>query len=251
MPQPAEDPGRLTTRSVVLSILLGVHPAQAPVRGLLKVAVALGFRESAVRVALTRMVAAGDLERVDGGVYRLSPRLIERQQRQNRAVDPALRAWNGDWSMVITTAPAEDAAARAAFRDSLLRRRYGELREGVWLRPDNLTRALPDLSARAMCFSGRPAGDPQELADRIFDTAGWAARGKALLSGYRARQPLSDRLAIAALMVRHTLDDPLLPDELLPADWPGRELRDTYLGYRTEFAEFAGQLLDMPITPAH
>ena len=33
-------------------------------------------------------------------------------------------------------------------------------------------------------------------------------------------------------MVRHLLTDPVLPAELLPADWPGDELRTAY----TDFA---------------
>jgi hypothetical protein len=31
--------------------------------------------------------------------------------------------------------------------------------------------------------------------------------------------------------VRHLLDDPLQPDDLLPSDWPGSELRQAHLAY--------------------
>ncbi len=40
------------------------------------------------------------------------------------------------------------------------------------------------------------------------------------------------RFVIAAGMVRHLLTDPVLPDDLLPRNWPGDALRDAY----TEFA---------------
>ena len=38
-------------------------------------------------------------------------------------------------------------------------------------------------------------------------------------------------------MVRHVLTDPMLPDELLPADWPGARLRAAYHDFATELAE--------------
>ena len=33
---------------------------------------------------------------------------------------------------------------------------------------------------------------------------------------------------VSAAALRHLLDDPLLPPELLPADWPGPRLRAHY-----------------------
>jgi phenylacetic acid degradation operon negative regulatory protein len=38
----------------------------------------------------------------------------------------------------------------------------------------------------------------------------------------------------AAAMVRHLLTDPVLPDELLPDDWPGAALRDAYNTFAAE-----------------
>ena len=35
-------------------------------------------------------------------------------------------------------------------------------------------------------------------------------------------------------MVRHLLTDPVLPAELLPADWPGDQLRDAYADFAAE-----------------
>ena len=52
---------RLTARSVVLSVLLGAHPAWASAAELITLTSDFGIRESTLRVALTRMVGAGDL----------------------------------------------------------------------------------------------------------------------------------------------------------------------------------------------
>ncbi|GAC81751.1 hypothetical protein GM1_043_00240 [Gordonia malaquae NBRC 108250] len=195
-----------------------------------------------MRVALTRMVAAGDLDR-DRGVYRLSPRLIARQQRQDEAISPALRPWDGRWSMRIVTVPA-DAATRAATRAELTELRYAELREGVWLRPDNLDVTGSDaLLTRTTSFSSVPGGDENELISRLFDPAGWCAEGFALLDAAGRADGMAERFEVAAATVRHILHDPLLPVELLPADWPGRRLRDSYATFKAEFSRFAVDVL--------
>jgi len=40
------------------------------------------------------------------------------------------------------------------------------------------------------------------------------------------------RFTACATSVRHLLEDPALPDELLPADWPGAALRKAHLDYK-------------------
>jgi phenylacetic acid degradation operon negative regulatory protein len=39
---------------------------------------------------------------------------------------------------------------------------------------------------------------------------------------------LAPGFELSASVLRHLQADPLLPDELLPADWPGTRLRATY-----------------------
>ena len=65
----------MTARSVVLSVLLGAHPAWATASELIRLTADFDIREPTVRVALTRMVSAGDLVRSEDG-YRLSDRLL-------------------------------------------------------------------------------------------------------------------------------------------------------------------------------
>ncbi|EHN77844.1 hypothetical protein SMCF_2624, partial [Streptomyces coelicoflavus ZG0656] len=48
-----------------------------------------------------------------------------------------------------------------------------------------------------------------------------------------ARRP-AGRLTAFAAVVRHLLEDPVLPAELLPPDWPGAALRDAYARYQRE-----------------
>ena len=135
----------LTGRSVVLSVLLGAHPAWATAAELLRLTADFGIREPTLRVTLTRMVGAGDLVRSDDG-YRLSDRLLARQLRQDRALHPVTRDWDGAWITAVVTAVGTDARSRATLRTALQDNRFGELREGVWLRPDNLDGDVPELA---------------------------------------------------------------------------------------------------------
>ncbi|MEV0239707.1 PaaX family transcriptional regulator C-terminal domain-containing protein [Streptomyces sp. NPDC050674] len=230
----------LSARSVVLSLLLGTHPPELPVRELVRLLEGFDVGGSTLRAALSRMVAAGDLRRTDGG-YRLSDRLLERQRRQDDAVRPRTRAWDGDWEMVVITATGRGPAERADLRARLSGLRLAELREGVWLRPANLTRALPgDLDQVVQRYTARPDRPSRELAETLWPLGDWSGTARALLAHIAGTSRPADRLAAFAAVVRHLLADPVLPPGLLPADWPGADLRAAYADYRRELIGAVG-----------
>ena len=225
---------RMTARSVVLSVLLGAHPAWATAAELLRLTDGFGIREPTLRVALTRMVAGGDLVRSEDG-YRLSDRLLVRQRRQDDALDPRTRYWDGTWTTVVVTAIGADARSRAALRTTLSERRFAELREGVWMRPDNLDADLPDLTGRARILHSRDDA-PAHLAATLWDLKGWSAAGQRLLRDTSRARDVPARFTVAAAIVRHLLTDPVLPPELLPSQWPGQELREAYADFAEELS---------------
>ena len=223
----------MTARSVVLSVLLGAHPACASAGELIRLTADFGIKEATLRVALTRMVSAGDLIRSADG-YRLSNRLLARQRRQDDAIDPRVRGWRGDWVVLIVTSVGSDARTRAALRTAMHNNRFGELREGVWMRPDNLELDMdPQLDARVRVLCARD-DTPAELAAQLWDLPAWAQSGHRLLDEMVAASDTAARFVVAAAMVRHLLTDPVLPDELLPADWPGTRLRAAYHDFAAE-----------------
>ncbi|RKT54826.1 PaaX family transcriptional regulator C-terminal domain-containing protein [Saccharothrix australiensis] len=227
----------LTARSVVLSVLLGTHPPELPARDLVRVATLFDISDTALRVALTRMVAAGDLTRVDA-TYRLSERLVARQRRQDDAVEPSTTDWDGTWEVLAVTATGRGAADRAALRARLAALRLAELREGVWVRPANLRRArTDDLDGVVQRFRARPETDHGYLARGLWDLDGWSAHATALLGAFEAADRARDRFTVAAAAVRHLLADPVLPAALLPRSWPAAGLRAAYHRYRAEFAD--------------
>ncbi len=224
---------RMTARSVVLSVLLGAHPAWATAAELIRLTADFDIREPTVRVALTRMVGAGDLVRSEDG-YRLSDRLLARQRRQDDAINPQTRAWDGEWTTLVITSVGSDARTRAALRNTLQDKRFGELREGVWLRPDNLDVDLTGEILDRVRVLHAHDDDPADLAARLWDLPGWVGVAAALLDDMASATDIPGRFVAAAAIVRHLLTDPVLPDELLPADWPGAALRAAYNDFAAE-----------------
>jgi phenylacetic acid degradation operon negative regulatory protein len=223
---------RLTARSVVLSVLLGAHPAWASASELVTLTADFDIREPTLRVALTRMVGAGDLVRSADG-YRLSERLLARQRRQDDALDPRRRKWDGTWTTLVITSVGIDARTRAGLRTTLHDRRFGELREGVWMRPANLEPELGSAAELVRVLTARD-DDPAGLAARLWDLPAWADTGHRLLDEMSAASDIPGRFVAAAGAVRHLLTDPVLPDELLPDDWPGVALRRAYHDFASE-----------------
>ncbi|MBY0441054.1 MAG: PaaX domain-containing protein, C- domain protein [Mycobacteriaceae bacterium] len=231
---------RMTARSVVLSVLLGAHPAYASAGELIRLATDFGIKEVTLRVALTRMVGSGDLTRSADG-YRLSDRLLARQRRQDQAMRPRVHPWRGYWTTAVVTSVGSDARNRAWLRNALSENRFAELREGVWLRPDNLELELmPDLAARLRILRSRDAA-PAQLAGQLWDLSAWAQSGQRLLDDMATAVGMPGRFVVAAAMVRQLLVDPILPAELLPDDWPGTQLRSVYNSFVVELTELMGR----------
>ncbi|GAA3235259.1 PaaX family transcriptional regulator C-terminal domain-containing protein [Nonomuraea helvata] len=236
-----EERNNLSARSAVLSALLGSHPPRLPARHLVRIGALFGIAEGTVRVALSRMVAAGDLLQ-DGRHYTLSQRLVERQARQDESRDPHTRPWDGTWEVAVVTAERRAPADRAAFRHTMTALRLAELREGTWMRPANLVREWPEtVTAQCTLIDGRPHGDPTPL---LWDLDGWAAEARGLERALERADGLAEGFLVSAAVLRHLLADPLLPEELLPPDWPGAELRSRYDDFDRRYREVLYEHLD-------
>ncbi|WP_216849230.1 PaaX family transcriptional regulator C-terminal domain-containing protein [Pimelobacter simplex] len=230
----APDLKPVSTRSALLTLLLGAEVPRLSTRELVAAASVVGFAEPTVRVALSRMTAAGDVVRDDEGGYRLSERLVVRQRRQEEAAHPTLRDdWDGAWELLAVTTAGRTASERAELRTTLTELRLAELREGLWTRPANLGIDWPDAVAE-VCerFTGAaPVADPVALAARLWDLDGWAATARTLLAATATDDPVL-RFTACATSGRHLLTDPVLPPSLLPADWPGDALRASHVAYK-------------------
>jgi phenylacetic acid degradation operon negative regulatory protein len=241
---PSRNAHPLSARSVLASVLLGTDPPWLPTPLLVRTGELFGIAEGTARTALSRMAAAGDVV-ADGGGYRLTGRLVERQHRQAASRRADVRAWDGTWELAtIDGSGARAASDRASLRDALAARRLAELREGVWGRPDNLDHDRSPDAARVVddwCTTWRGAS-PQPVPDveALFAVRPWRQEAAALQRSMAALLPALDRgdaralsegFVVSADVLRLFQHDPLLPPELLGADWPGSALRERYDRY--------------------
>jgi phenylacetic acid degradation operon negative regulatory protein len=222
-----------TARSVLASALLGMEPPELPVAQLVRLSGLFGISANRARVALSRMVAAGEATTDGAGTYRLSGHLRERQERQAVSRSGVTTPYAGRWWLAVVTTAGSTAEVRTARRAGLSFARLAELREGVWMRPDNLAVQLPDQLGRDVELMAAHPLEPAHLVDRLWDLREWSARADDLLDGLAALAPdrpdaLAPGFELSASVLRHLQADPLLPEELLPVRWPGRRLREDY-----------------------
>jgi len=234
--------GTLTARSVLASTLLGADPPDLPVSHLVRLAALFGINENRARVALSRMVAGGEASTDGAGHYRVAGHLLERRQRQTASRAGRTHPWGGDWHLVVVTTSGSTAEVRGRRRRALAFVRLAELREGTWLRPDNLDLNLPDNVGDDLARFGARPDDPTALAPRLWDLGGWAARAIELRRQLAAGTPddgtdLALGFVLSAAVLRHLQADPLLPPDLLPPSWPGESLREVYDGWDARYRQ--------------
>ena len=247
-------PRPLSPRSVIASLLLGIHPPRLRGALLVRWCGLLGIAEGTTRVALSRMVDAGELT-TDAGRYELAGALLARQAGQDWSLAPVLLPWSGEWDLWVVRPGARDAASRTALRRAAASARLVERRDGVWGRPDNLppeatpAQAREVLSAQAERWSARP--DPTTAIDvpAAFSLPVMAQRTTRLLGDLVPvtaalaagdLDQLAPAFGLGAAALLQVRRDPLLPPELAGSGWPGPALRAAYVEYQNAFTTAAG-----------
>ncbi|MEV6220065.1 PaaX domain-containing protein, C- domain protein [Nocardia fluminea] len=211
----------VSARSAVIRILIAADSPTTTSSEICAATTAVGYPETTVRVAVSRMVAAGELIR-EHRAYTLDPAL---RARRTELAAPPVRPWDGDWEQVVITAAGRPSAERAALRARLLSLRLAELREGVWLRPANLVRPLPaDLTTATIQFRLREVDNPAALTTALWPLADWSSRARLLLDAIENPDPAARFAAVCAALDLLTTD-PALPEALQPDDWPVGALR--------------------------
>ena len=240
----------LSARSLIASLLLGMDRPERAGADLVRWCGLFGVPAGTARVALSRMVDAGELRARDGR-YELVGRVRARSGEHDVARRPVVRNDSDrQWVIAVVTAGGRSSEARAALRHELHRARYAEQREGVWTRPDNLVEVhLVERDRQCRIWRGRPDGDPGELAEALFAPAAWQAQAVALDAWLRRATAslrvagtdggdgaaIADAFLAGTRALAHLRADPLLPAALLPADWSGDALRRAYDDFQPRF----------------
>jgi phenylacetic acid degradation operon negative regulatory protein len=192
---------------------------------------------SVVRTAMSRLTAEGWFERSKAGrnsFYRLLAQGQETFAAATRHIyDPPRSTWNGRFDLLLIGSADE----REAARDALKQAGFGSPLPGVFVAPAGA--AVPE---QADCAIRLDAMADQDMARRLL-AASWALdrTAEAYLKFMTSFAPLqvwlgkhetlsdSDAFTARILLIHHyrriVLRDPLLPAELLPRDWPGRQAR--------------------------
>lgn len=222
----------------MLDLLSTLAGRSAPVRFLVAAADLFDIDPNATRVAITRLLSSGLVERDERGAYRVGAAAAPVVARLNswRSMEKRTRDWDGSW---IGTTPQACCCSKDDRSASLKALEFLGLREfapGLWIRPDNLKGGL-DAVRDALVGLGIPASCPV-FRIRDLDAAS-EARARALwdadaLRGlYRrltadlersatglplldAKRAMAESFLIGGEAIRRIVLDPLLPDAIVP-----------------------------------
>ncbi len=228
-------------RSYVLDLLSTLRRGAMPVRALVESAALFGIAEGSVRVALTRLLADGLVERDERGLYRLGRAAAPVQGRVAawRDLEARLRPWSGGWIGVLdgrgARAPSRPAQRRG--ERALALTGFRSFGRGLALRPDNLAGGVARLRAELGELGLAPGAVVCELRelDPVSDARArklWDAddlieqyrshrrRVEASARRLRACAPelaMVESFRVGGAALRLLARDPLLPEPIVPA----------------------------------
>lgn len=223
---------------------------QAPWLGsLIDLSAPFGLSNRLVRTAIFRLAADDWLDAKKVGrksFYGLSDAGLLRVQHAGKRIYAGVSPpWDGKWTLVMLRNDTK-ASMRQHLRRELLWEGFGPVAPGVFAHPnadqDSLAEIIGAASAvehaavmlaeSVAAFSRRPLELLIHQTYRLKEVAqAWQAYVRRFSPWIDAADGLSpaDAFFVRILLIheyrRVLLRDPGLPDELLPADWPGREAR--------------------------
>ena len=222
---------------------------------LIELAAPFGLNQRLVRTAVSRLAQEGWLKGRRGGKlseYHLSThgrgRFAEATKRIYSAPDTR---WSGRWTLIVV--PPMPAAQRRRIREELIWRGFGEISATVFAHPEFDSRELSSqrrsagVLSKVIAFDATLAADdtPQRLVQLGWDLEDLGARYERFVKRFasvrtelerRRESDPKDCFLVRTLLIheyrRLHLRDPLLPAQLLRADWPGAQAaalcRDIY-----------------------
>jgi phenylacetic acid degradation operon negative regulatory protein len=231
---------------------------------LAEVAQKFGLSSDAVRAAANRMARAGLLVKRGRGRGKVRYELggvgqaaVERFIRKFYNYHMSLEgepAWDGTWLVVAFSVPEEQRVKRDLFRDRLVEMGFGLLSSSVWISPfdqeadvvalvgelglDGMVAILHCNRIQVPGLAGvgevaRSVWDLEPLADHYRDLNRRIEALMAFLEQVEQGVAVdAEALFFTAMDLQNEVmemiltEDPCLPSELLPADWPGQRTHE-------------------------
>ncbi|WP_285251268.1 PaaX family transcriptional regulator C-terminal domain-containing protein [Pseudarthrobacter sp. fls2-241-R2A-168] len=166
--------------------------------------------------------------------------------------------WDGTWTVALFTVPEKERAQRHLVRSRLAALRFAMLYDGVWVRPgalkNQVSATLSSLNLQkvtvlsgAAVDGGFRGGNPvsafalESLRESYEQFAASLQTLRADIDAGRvgAADALLQRARVMQDWRNFPDHDPLLPDELLPHDWPLHEARKAFTEVYDGLAELA------------
>ncbi|MEA3485079.1 MAG: CRISPR-associated endonuclease Cas2 [Candidatus Aerophobetes bacterium] len=169
------------------------------------------------------------------------------------------KKWDGVWRMVIFDIKEEKRYRRDRLRKKLLELGLGKWQRSVYITPHDVLQEMNEFLAakklfpRSVCLEARRVGfgDDQTLANHVFKLDKLNLRYQAVLDGVAAlRQDMEEEKLESINKVgcefqkiwgkyrNLMLDDPYLPQGLLPGDWVAEEVRKGFSRLSVEVSNF-------------
>jgi phenylacetic acid degradation operon negative regulatory protein len=231
---------------------------------LAEVAQKFGLSSDAVRAAANRMARTGVLAKEGWGRgnvrYKVGPKgqaivnqFIVKLMHWHMALE-GQQAWDGTWLVVAFSVPEEQRDKRDVFRDRLVEMGFGLLSSSVWISPFDqqvevealveelgLDRMVAILHCDRIQMPG--LAGVRELAGTVWDLESLAQHYRDLNRRIEAFLAFLEQVGqggeidaeavfFAAMDLQNEViemiltEDPCLPPELLPPDWPGQRTHE-------------------------
>jgi phenylacetic acid degradation operon negative regulatory protein len=229
------------------------------VGSLIELVRALGFSENAIRLGLSRMSRYGAFKvrrRGRRSYYSLSRKGMEWMELGRvRAFEVAHKKWDGKWRLVVYNIPETFRVLRGEIRTNLQSLGFASLSASVWISPHDFRSEIVNfvkernMTACVEIFEAEYKGllRARTFAATVWDIDGLQKSYLIFVDRYRSLRSKFERLArtsspmdpaecfaerfcMTAEYVALRLGDPMLPLELLPAEWAGlraHSLHDT------------------------
>jgi phenylacetic acid degradation operon negative regulatory protein len=230
---------RPTAKSLTLDLLSSLRGGAMPVAALVAAARLFGIDENALRVAIARLLAAGQIARDERGQYSLgaAAHAIDRRVLGWRAAESRVARWDGGWWLVRAGAlpPARSRERRGRER-ALALLGFAEISPGLALRPDNLRAALSALRSELLELGlegdaliarvreldadsdarARALWRREKLAAAYRRSLAELAASEARLAALPEERAMVESFLLGGRVIRELVLDPLLPEPLAP-----------------------------------
>ncbi|MCC8246787.1 PaaX family transcriptional regulator [Saccharothrix luteola] len=262
--QDREQEASARPQSLMLSFL-GIHVLNRGVAvfsgSVIDVFARVGVSEDAVRSTLTRMVKRDLLarhrvgRRTYFGLTARSTAVLEDGEHRVWRSGAINSDWDGAWTVVGFSVPESWRSQRHDLRSRLIWGGFGPLQNGLWVAPGvvDVPALVEDLELddHLKVFTAHTAKptEAEQIARTAFDVPAIAERYQVFLRRWDHDRPLADAPDdLARQLLLHTewlqlvRQDPRLPAEHLPEDWPAIRAEQVFQALAGAYVEPAASI---------